>query len=113
MSNTWPTPVASASRKRTGNVCAVESVERLSSRVRRPAGLRVFSDVPVDIGRQHADNRVLHRVEDHCAPDHVRIAAEPALPQTIADDDHVILSRLAVFRREGAAEPGIYAPHGK
>src|SRR5262249_52413052 len=29
MSNTWPTPVASASRKRTGNVCPVESVERL------------------------------------------------------------------------------------
>src|SRR6266849_3295546 len=80
---------------------------------RRMAGLRILSDVPFDIGRQYTDDGVFRGVENYLTANNVRVAAKPALPQTSADDDYVIPSRLAIFRCERAAPHGIHTQDGK
>src|SRR5712692_5724693 len=76
-------------------------------------GLRILSEVPFDIGRQHSDDGVFRGIENYLTANDVPVAAKPALPQTSADDDYVIPSRLTIFRGERAAPHGIHTQDGK
>src|SRR5713101_2658385 len=76
-------------------------------------GLRILSDVPFDIGRQHPDDGVFSGIENYLTANNVQVAAKPALPQTSADDDYVISPRLTIFRCKRAAPHGIHTQDGK
>src|SRR5882724_8487154 len=42
-------------------------------------------------------------VERNCLPNHGRVGAEPALPQTVANDRHRVSTRVLIFRRQERA----------
>src|SRR5690242_12760703 len=60
---------------------------------------------------QHADDRVRLAVDDQRAAHYVRIAAEPALPQTVIEDRDFWSTGLILTGLERAADDGIHAEH--
>src|SRR5262245_43127149 len=52
----------------------------------------------------YADDHILLPVEQNLFPDQRRIAAEPPLPETVADHRHVIPPRLIFFSVEDAPQ---------
>ena len=59
--------------------------------------------------RSDADDGVRFAVELNGAPDRVASAAKDALPEWIAQHDHVVLSRRVLFREQHAAEDRLHA----
>src|SRR5262245_40245196 len=67
-------------------------------------GQRAGITAPVEARRHHADHRGFIAAQDQFAPDDLRVAAEPPLPQSEVDHDHAWLPRLAFVRREGSPQ---------
>ena len=65
---------------------------RLESEGRPDVGCSV--EEPAKTRRHHAENRVALRVELHRLADNATLGPVNALPETITDDDDVILTRL-------------------
>jgi hypothetical protein len=61
---------------------------------------------PVNGLRHDADHGEGLAAQHEVAADHVRVAAEPALPVALGQDRHRLRPRLVVFGGEGAAEDG-------
>src|SRR5215468_8551275 len=56
--------------------------------------------------RHHADNGETFAVEKKVLPNDLRIAVEPALPQSSADDHDIVAAKSAFFRLEDSAFDG-------
>ena len=59
---------------------------------KRSITLDLRSDEGRELFLQHADHGVGHEVQTHARADNRRVAAEPALPQPMTQDDHAIVS---------------------
>src|SRR5262245_20915684 len=54
--------------------------------------------------RRHSDDQILLPVEQNLSPDQRRIAAEPPLPQAVADHRHVVPPGLIFFPSENSPQ---------
>src|ERR1044071_2218993 len=55
------------------------------------------------VGRHHTDAIVCCAVQQDRAPDYLRVAAEPSLPQVLADDDDAPRAGAIFFGHKSAA----------
>jgi hypothetical protein len=62
-----------------------------------------------DLGRQHPDHGVRLAVGAQRPPDHRRVAAEAALPDAMAQDEHAVVAVRHLVGAETAAERGLDA----
>src|ERR1044072_847761 len=65
------------------------------------------------IGRHDADDGVAFAVERNLLPDDGLVAAEPALPEAIAQDNDMLVTGLIFSRKKRAAKQWVYAEQMK
>src|SRR5262245_63498295 len=74
---------------------------------RRPDLDRVGPNRKLKARLHHADDLEQFSIQRHGAPNHIRVCAEPLLPQTIADDscaDRAVSANFLIRPREDSAQ---------
>ena len=90
---------------------SVVAFEHLGRDVERYPGLSPFGES--EAGRHDSHDNVRFPAQSYGLSQHCGVRAETALLERMAEDDHLVFSRLLLFRKEPPAQGGRNAQHTK